>query len=132
MYKFSNKENTAVTNLETGASGIHPGVWMWAQYEEWLANGGVTEAFDTTPLSDNKITKVSQNRAACEGHITSIYPLTKQSSMSLGIYPAEDKAIMIVFIQACIAEENRVALLIDATTTKEELELVESPVWPTV
>lgn len=47
MYKYSNTEHTAVTNLETGTSGIHPGVWMWEQYQEWVAAGGVTEAFDT-------------------------------------------------------------------------------------
>jgi hypothetical protein len=132
MYKYSNAEHTAVTNLETGASGIHPGVWMWEHYQEWLANGGVTEAFDTIPLADKKVTKVNQNRSACESYITSFYPLTKQSSMSLGIYPAGDKATMIAFIEACIAEENRVAALVNAVTTIEGLEAVEAPTWPTV
>jgi hypothetical protein len=132
MYKYSNKEHTAVTNLETGASGIHPGVWMWEQYQEWVANGGVPEAFDTIPLADKKVTKVNQNRSACENHITSFYPLAKQSSMSLDIYPAQDKATMIAFIEACIAEENRVAALVNAVTTIEDLEAVEAPTWPTV
>jgi len=52
MYKFSNKEHTAVTNLTTGASGIHPGVWMWEQYQEWAKAGGVTEAFDTRTAAE--------------------------------------------------------------------------------
>lgn len=47
MYKYSNAEHTAVTNLETGATGIHPGVWMWEQYQEWVNAGGITEAFET-------------------------------------------------------------------------------------
>ena len=47
MYKYSNAEHTAVKNLTTGATGIHPGVWMWEQYQEWVNTGGVTEAFET-------------------------------------------------------------------------------------
>lgn len=47
MYKFSNEEHTAVTNLETGASGIHPGVWMWQVYQDWVAAGGITQPYKT-------------------------------------------------------------------------------------
>lgn len=47
MYKFSNKEHSAVTNLNTGVSGIHPGVQLWEEYQQWVNNGGITEPFDT-------------------------------------------------------------------------------------
>lgn len=47
MYKFSNAEHTQVKNLISGASGIHSGVWMWQEYQDWKDGGGVTEAFDT-------------------------------------------------------------------------------------
>lgn len=46
MYKYSNPEHTAVSNLETGATGIHRGVWMWEEYEAWVAQGGVTLPYD--------------------------------------------------------------------------------------
>lgn len=47
MYKYSNKEHTTVTNVETGASGIHPGNWMWRGYQDWIVAGGITEPFQS-------------------------------------------------------------------------------------
>lgn len=47
MYKFSNKEHTKVMDLITGTTGIHPGVWRWEKYEEWVDAGGVTEPYKT-------------------------------------------------------------------------------------
>ena len=46
-YKFANEEGTVVNNLETGASGIHKGVWMWESYQAYVDAGGLTEAFKT-------------------------------------------------------------------------------------
>lgn len=47
MYKYSNKEHTVVTNLDTGASGIHPGNWMWKDYQDWVAAGETTQPWKT-------------------------------------------------------------------------------------
>lgn len=65
-YKFANEEGTVVNNLETGAYGIHPGVWMWQQYLDYVAAGGLTEAFKTAretweelKQSDEKATRVA-------------------------------------------------------------------------
>lgn len=51
MYKYTDKEHKTVTNLTTGQSGIHPGVWMWESYQAWLDAGGITEVFDTSNQS---------------------------------------------------------------------------------
>jgi hypothetical protein len=46
-YKFNDKEETTVNNIETGQSGISKGVWLWRGYQEWLEKGNVTEPFKT-------------------------------------------------------------------------------------
>lgn len=46
-YKFADKEHTVINDLEKGLCGIHPGVWHWKEYQEWLAEGNVTEPFET-------------------------------------------------------------------------------------
>ena len=46
-YKFANPEHTEVNNITTGSMGIHPGNWMWEEYQEWLQTGGTTEPFET-------------------------------------------------------------------------------------
>lgn len=54
-YKFTDKNQTAVMNTETGYSGIKPGVWMWEQYLEWAASGGITDPHETSEeIEDNE------------------------------------------------------------------------------
>jgi len=49
--------------------------------------------------------------------------------MALGIYPSEQNDAMVVFIAACIEEENRVHDLLPTATTVEEVDAI-NPVWP--
>lgn len=46
-YKFSDPAHQTVTNLDTGYSGIGPASQMWEDYQEFLANGGVTQPYKT-------------------------------------------------------------------------------------
>jgi hypothetical protein len=46
-YKYANPEHTAVNDLEKGNYNIRPGVWMWKEVEEWVAQGNTIEDFET-------------------------------------------------------------------------------------
>lgn len=46
-YKFYDKEETMVTDTETGTKGINSSMWLWAHYQAWLKEGNVTEPFQT-------------------------------------------------------------------------------------
>lgn len=135
MYKYSCADEKTVTNLETGATGIHPGGWMWEEYQNWIASGGITEPFDARSPSEilgaDKARVQAANKTVCENHILKRFSLPIQSSMSMGVYPADMKDAMVSFIAACIAEENRVFDLVVAAATQEEL-LSIIPVWPEV
>lgn len=75
MYKYSNKEQTAVTNLETGVSHITPSNWMWKEYQEWVASGGVTSPYksDEELLLEAKVAKNAEAEevytAACSAPV---------------------------------------------------------------
>lgn len=47
MYKFANKEKTAVNIPSKGIYGISPSNWQWEIYQNWLAEGNVTEEYKT-------------------------------------------------------------------------------------
>lgn len=71
MYKFADKEHKTVTNLTTGHTCIHPGVWLWRGYEKWVEEGGVTEPFDTrTPqkiaAAEAKVAQAKQRKEEIE------------------------------------------------------------------
>jgi hypothetical protein len=66
----------------------------------------------------------------CTEYILSKYPEAKQRSAALGIYEADQVAIMKTFIAACIAEENRVYdLLESAIIGTDSLDTI-TPLWP--
>lgn len=46
-YKFANQEQTAVNDIENGIYGIHPGVYLWMEVEEWVKKGNSIESFRT-------------------------------------------------------------------------------------
>ena len=47
MFKFANKENTAVNMPNKGVFNITPGGQYWQEYQDWLAAGNVTEEYKT-------------------------------------------------------------------------------------
>ena len=59
-YKFANPEHTFVNDLERGMFGIHPGVHLWAEVEDFLKAGGVIEAFETPTEALTKATKEAE------------------------------------------------------------------------
>ena len=46
-YKYANAEGTAVDDTEKGIYGIHHGVYLWREVEEWLDQGNTIEEFRT-------------------------------------------------------------------------------------
>lgn len=82
-------------------------------------------------LSIEKVRAQTHSKAVCEEYILKRYPLTVQSSMSLGVYPADQKDTMVNFIASCVDEENRVFDLIESASTLEEVQSV-IPSWPEV
>ena len=81
-------------------------------------------------LASEKLRIQSANKAACEAHIYSTYPVPIQLSLNAGIYGAEAKATYQSFLSACKTEEDRVFDLLEAAMTLELLNAVEQPVWP--
>lgn len=63
MYKFANEEETKVNNLETGHQGIHKGVWLWRQYQEWVEAGGITEPYKTQAELDVENEELARQEA---------------------------------------------------------------------
>lgn len=55
MYKFANKEKTQVNCKEKNLYGISPGTWRWQEYQDWLAEGNVTEPYQTEEEELNEI-----------------------------------------------------------------------------
>lgn len=47
MFKFANKENTAVNMPNKGVFNITPGSQYWQEYQDWLTAGNVTEEYKT-------------------------------------------------------------------------------------
>ena len=82
------------------------------------------------------VAKVKQdlaNKAACTNYIHSFYPPEKQDSAGIGgVYDMATVDAMALFIASCVAEEDRVCALLYAATTIPELQLVESPTWPSL
>lgn len=50
MYQLENEEGTLVTDLSTGAVGIHPGIWLWAEYQKWLDKGNIPKPMQPGPF----------------------------------------------------------------------------------
>ncbi|MBU0598732.1 hypothetical protein KKF61_07170 [Patescibacteria group bacterium] len=82
-------------------------------------------------LAEVKIKRQNEIKAETKAYILSIYPLEKQVSASLGIYPASYVTPMSSFIASCIEEENRCFDAVEAATTIAEIDAV-IPVFPAV
>jgi hypothetical protein len=94
MYKYADAEHKSVKNLTTGASGIHPGVWMWEEYQQWVAGGGITEAFDTrTPeevVADNKAENARKAQAQLDNILDTL--AKNEARKSAGLPPSVNAA----------------------------------------
>lgn len=78
MYKYANVEQTAVCVPSKGIYGITPGVYLWDEYQEWLADGGVTEPWK----SGEEL--LEEARAAKIAEINSAFTLAEQQPVSVG------------------------------------------------
>lgn len=76
MYKFADKDNTTVTNLETGTTGIRPGNWQWDKYQEWVATGGITEPFLTIQEVEAEYLATEERKIREKFEIASEAPVT--------------------------------------------------------
>lgn len=63
MYKYADKDHNTVTNLLTGASGIHPGVWQWEEYQKWKDAGGITEPYQTAEEIAAELAAIAESEA---------------------------------------------------------------------
>ena len=55
MYKFANKEKTVVNIPSKGIYGISPSNWQWENYQNWLAEGNITEDYNTNKEEKDEI-----------------------------------------------------------------------------
>ena len=83
-------------------------------------------------IIDNRLRIQTENREACKALILSKYPIEIQASMNAGVYSAAAFESYQAFLAACITEENRVFDLLNAATTIEGLNTIETPTWPEV
>ena len=65
-YKYANAEGTAVNDTEKGIYGIHPGVYLWAEVEEWVKKGNTIESFETPAEKLNKSLKAAESKMSAE------------------------------------------------------------------
>jgi hypothetical protein len=67
MYQFEDKEMRTVMNLDTGERNIHPGVWKWKIYQEYLAAGGITLLPEVTTDRDvaNIVSRIKEKSLSC-------------------------------------------------------------------
>jgi hypothetical protein len=92
----------------------------------------LVEMSEEEKLITEKNIRQTNNKSACDNHILSFYSGKIQDSFNAGVYSEAATIVYKDFLVVCIAEENRVFDLIEATTTIEELNAVESPTWPEV
>lgn len=57
-YKYANLEHTSINDIEAGVFGIHPGVYLWAEVNDYIKAGGVIEDFET---QEESLTKARVN-----------------------------------------------------------------------
>jgi hypothetical protein len=100
-------------------------VWYSAQPQP-------TEAeIDAAALPALKSRTITANRAEARRRIEAKYPLWRQQSAVLGVYPEAYTAQMSADIAAVVSAENTAADLIDAATTEAEVAAVTVN-WPVI
>lgn len=57
MYKYANKEQTAVNDIVNNIKNICPGTYRWRIFLEWLKEGGVPEVFETSEEAAIRLAK---------------------------------------------------------------------------
>lgn len=82
-------------------------------------------------LAAAKVSRKASINAEAQSRILAVYPLEKQSSASLGIYPAEYRATMTEDIASVIAASNTACDSVDAATTVAGVDAVVVS-WPSI
>lgn len=91
-----------------------------------------TEAeIDAAALPAAKSAAVTANRLEASRRIEAKYPLWRQQSAVLGVYPESYAAQMATDIAAVVSAENAAADAIDAATTEAEVAAVAVN-WPSI
>jgi len=113
-------------------SGIKEAVRDGVEYVDgqWQFKWTTVDKFVDVQIAKSWIQNTNKN--ACTRFILTKYPKAIQRSAALGVYPQGVVDSMADHIARIIAEENRVFDLLDEAVTIEELNTVETPIWPEV
>lgn len=101
--------------------------------ERWMsATPQPTQAeIDAAALGAYKASAIAANRAEARRRIEAKYPLWRQQSAVLGVYPEAYASQMATDIAAVVGAENTAADLIDAATTEAAVAAVTVN-WPVI
>jgi hypothetical protein len=88
MYKFNREGN--VDNLTTGQMGIHPGVWLWRVYQEWLAEGNVTEPYQTAEEAEAEAVRIIETERLAARRLTIESAINDGGLRQYSLVQAED------------------------------------------
>lgn len=98
----------------------------------WLIGNPPSGAeIDAAALSARKAARTSEINREATARITGKYPLEKQSSANLGVYPQAFRDTMASEIASVISASNAACDLVDAATTVAEVDSVTVN-WPVI
>jgi len=128
---FINTPEPTTTNLQlANDDGIEvtetEATQKWIIVDKFKTESEET-AFTAQLLIDLRDVLQTINKQSCTSFILNLYPENIQRSAALGVYPSGTVSSITDHIARCIAEENRVFDLIEASNDPNT---IETPVWP--
>lgn len=88
------------------------------------SQGNLIESIDTRTLEYTKEERKGHVKQECRRHILSLYPEFKQRNAGMGIYSEEENQRIINGIKDCISKCDRLEALIEAQTTKDDIDVI--------
>jgi len=129
------------TNLKKIIAGdpvqTEDGNWaqVWAEVDKFsdipdsLTKAEQETAYLAELIISSRIRIQNQNKANCKSLIYTRYNQEFQNNMGIGLIPEATAATAATWIMDMREEENRVFDLLEAATTLEELNAIETPTW---
>ena len=130
--KYANSDQSMVL-----VNGLHYVPWPCSNWyrepiQEWLDGGNtITPYAKYDSLWEAQAGRIAEINRECTRRITTKWPLEKQHSCALGVYPPAEAEQCADDIAAMVAASNESSDAVDAATTIDEVEAV-APVWPVI